>query len=146
MVILKEVDAKNFDEIVNLKRESNMFVGSPEYVLAEAYIYRSDSTAFGIYSDGTPVGLVIIRDRPEEGYPYSFTGLFIADGFQRQGLGQAAVGAIMAKFRAERLRDRVEIQVSQSNAPAVKIYRRCGFKELRRANWDPDFIVMQAEV
>ena len=146
MASLKEVDIYNFDGIVNLQRESVQYVGGPEYVLAEAYIYRSDSTAFGIYSGDTPVGLVIIRDRPEEGYPYSFTGLFIADNFQRKGLGQEAVEAIMQKLRAERLRDSVEIQVNESNIPARKIYQRCGFKEIRRANWNPDFIVLRAEL
>lgn len=146
MVVLKEVDMHNFDDIVNLQRESVQYVGGPEYVLAEAYIYRSDSTAYGIYSGDMPVGLVILRDRPEEGYPYSFTGLFIADGFQRKGLGQEAVEAIMEKFRAEGLRDSVEIQVNQSNIPAKKIYQRCGFKEIRHANWNPDFIVMRAEL
>lgn len=146
MVYLKEVGAGNFEEIVGLKRESVLYVGRPEYVLAEAYIYRSDSTAFGIYSDEIPVGLVIIRDRPEPGYPYSFTGLFIADEYQQKGLGQAAVEAIMQKFRAERLRDSVEIQVHQENTPALKIYRRCGFKELRRASWNEEFIVMRAGI
>lgn len=146
MVTLKEVDMYNFNDIVNLQRESIQYVGAPEYVLAKAYIYRSDSTAFGIYSGDTPVGLVIIRDRPEEGYPYSFTELFIADGFQRKGLGGEAVEAIMKKFRAEGLRDSVEIQVNASNISAQKIYLRCGFKEIRRANRDPDFIVMRAEL
>ena len=146
MVTLRAVDAQNFDEIVNLKRESVQYVGKPEYVLAEAYIYRDDSTAYGIYSGDTPVGLVIIRDRPEEGYPYSFTGLFIADDYQRRGFGLAAVEAIMNKFRADGLRDSVEIQVNQSNIPAIKIYRQCGFLEIRRAGWNPDFIVMRAEV
>ena len=146
MLTLQEVTARNFDEIVGLERESVEFVGKPEYVLAEAYVYRSDSTAFGIYSGETPVGLVIIRDRPEVGYPYSFTGLFIADGFRGRGLGQEAVEAIMRKFRAERLRDAVEIQVNQANAAALKVYLRCGFREVRRASWNPDFIVLRAEL
>ena len=146
MITLKEVDANNFDEIVNLKRESVQYVGRPEYVLAEAYIYRSDSAAYGIYSGEIPVGLVIIRDRPEDGYPYSFTGLFIADEYQKKGLGQEAVEAIMKKFRAEGLRSAVEIQVNQSNLPALKIYRRCGFREIRRASWNPDFLVLRAEI
>lgn len=146
MVTLKEVDIYNFNDIVNLQRESVQYVGSPEYVLAQAYIYRSDSAAFGIYSGDIPVGLVIIRDRPEEGYPYSFTELFIADGFQRKGFGLEAVEAIMQKFRADGLRDSVEIQVNETNVFALKIYRKCGFREIRRADRNPDFIVMRAEL
>ena len=60
----------------------------------------------GIELCGTPVGLVIIRDRPEDGYPYSFTGLFIADDFQQKGLGREAVEAIMNKFRTEGIKYR----------------------------------------
>lgn len=146
MVTLREVDALNFDEIVSMKRESNMYVGSPEFVLAEAYVYRGDSAAFGIYSDEIPVGLVVIRDRPEEGYPYSFTGLFIADDFQRRGFGREAVEAIMQKFRAEGKRGEVEIQVHQDNLPAIKIYTRCGFRETGRAKWNAEFVVMRGEV
>ncbi len=146
MVTLREVDITNFSEVVNLKRESVQYVGSPEYVLAEAYIYRDDCTAYAIYADERAVGLVIVRDRPEEGRPYSFTGIFIADDEQRKGYGQAAVEAIMRKFREERLRADVEIQVHSQNEPALKIYRRCGFKEVGRAKWNGDFWVMRAEV
>lgn len=146
MITLREVDAANFNEVINLKRESFQYVGGPEHVLAEAYIYRSDSTAYAICSDGAPVGLVILRDRPEEGYPYSFTGIFIADDQQRKGFGRAAVEAVMEKFRQERLRGEVEIQVHCQNGPALKIYRSCGFEEIRRAQWNADFLVMRAKL
>ena len=46
----------------------------------------------------------------------------------------------------ERLRVAVEIQVNQANAAALKIYLRCGFREVRRASWNPDFIVLRAEL
>ena len=146
MVTLKEVDLGNFCEIVSLQRDSILYVGGPEYVLAEAYIYRDDSTAYGIYSDDTAVGLVILCDRPAEGKPYAFTGIFIADNYQRQGCGQAAVEAIMQKFRSEHLRDEVVIQVHEENAPALKIYRRCGFEEVKRAEWNRKFLVMRAKL
>lgn len=88
MITLREVDQYNFDDCMQLKRESSLFVGSAEYVLANAYIYRSDSTAYAIYDGQTVVGLVIVRDRPEQGSAYSFTELFIADDYQRKGLGK----------------------------------------------------------
>ncbi len=146
MVALKEVDIRNFSEIVSLQRDSFLQVGEPEYVLAEAYVYRNDCTAYGIYSGDTAVGLVILRDRPAEGAPYSFTDIFIADNFQRRGYGQAAVEAIMQKFRSERLRGEVEIQVHEGNVPALKIYRRCGFEEVKRAEWNSSFLVMRAKL
>ena len=146
MITLCEVDQYNFDGCMQLKRESNLFVGSAEYVLANAYIYRSDSTAYAIYDGQTVVGLVIVRDRPEQGSAYSFTELFIADDYQRKGLGQAAVEMIMHKFRSENLSNIAEIQVHCANEPAIKIYERYGFSEIKRAKWNNDFIVMQADI
>ena len=146
MITLHEVDQYNFNDCIDLKRESNLFVGSAEYVLANAYIYRDDSTAYAIYDDQTVVGLVIVCDRPEQDSAYSFTELFIADDYQRRGLGQAAVEAIMRKFRREKRSDIAEIQVHCANEPAIKIYERCGFSEIKRAKWNKDFIVMQADI
>lgn len=146
MITLREVDQNNFNECISLKRESNLYVGSPEYVLANAYIYRSDSTAYAIYDDETVVGLVIILVQPEQGRAYSFTELFIADDQQRKGFGQAAVEAIMRKFYDEKRSDIVEIQVHCANEPAKKIYERCGFSEIGRAKWNNDFIVMQSKI
>ena len=146
MITLREVDQYNFNDCIDLKRESNLFVGNAEYVLANAYIYRNDSTAYAIYDDQTVVGLVIIRDRPEQGSAYSFTELFIADDYQRKGLGQAAVEMIMHKFRKDKHSAVAEIQVHCTNGPAIKIYERCGFSEIKRAEWNNDFIVMQADI
>lgn len=146
MVTLCEVDQTNFDECMSLKRESCLYVGSPEYVLANAYIYRNDCTAYAICNGQTAVGLVIILDRPQQGEKYSFTELFIADDCQRRGLGQAAVEAIMQKFREERRAEIAEIQVNAANEPAIKIYKRCGFEEVGRADWSSDFLVMRAKI
>lgn len=121
MVSLREVDITNFDEAINLKRKSTLYVGGPEYVLAEAYVYRGDSTACAIYADDIMVGMVIVRDHPRESCLYSFTDIFIADDYQRKGYGQAAVEALMHRFREERLRDHVEIQVHRENEPALRI-------------------------
>lgn len=90
--------------------------------------------------------MVTLRDRPEKGYSYSFTDLIVADDHQRKGYGQAAVEAIMRKFREEGLCDDVEIQVHCQNEPALKIYRRCGFEETGRARWNELFFVMRAKL
>ena len=146
MIFLREVDQTNFNDCMGLKRDSFLFVGGPEYVLAEAYIYRDDCTAYSICDENTVVGMVIIRDRPKTGKAYSFTSLFIADDFQRKGLGQAAVEEIMKKLRDERRSDYAEIQVHCANEPARKIYERCGFVEIKRAEWNNDFAVMRTKI
>ena len=140
---LQEVTSANFNECISLKRESSRFVGGAESVLAEAYIYRDDSLAFAICADNTIVGLVIVRVKPTDEYPYSFTDLFIADDYQHQGYGKRAVEVILDKFRNEKKSCLVRIQVHYSNEYAKKIYAQCGFKEIRKAEWNSDFLVLE---
>lgn len=142
-ITLQEVTPANFDECISLERESCQFVGGAECVLAHAYIYRDDSLAYAICLNETIVGLVIIRVSPPEGQPYSFTELFIADGFQRKGYGKQAVEAVLEKFRSERKSKLVQIQVHSCNEFARRIYSQCGFVEVKRAEWNNDFLVME---
>jgi hypothetical protein len=87
MISLIEVDQSNFDECTELKRKSERFVGSAAHVLAEAYVHRRNSTAYGIYENDVAVGLVILRDRPDAGQAYAFTNLFIADHIRARATG-----------------------------------------------------------
>ena len=144
MVELREVSQENFYDCIELKRESNRYVGDAEAVLAEAYIFRENSTAYAICDGDRVIGLVIIKDRPEEGEDcYAFTDLFIADDFQRKGYGNQAVEAIIGKFRLEKKRSVVELQVHQSNEIAIRIYEKYGFVKVGNAKWDESFEVMQ---
>lgn len=144
MVELREVDQHNFYDCVALERKSTLYVGDAAFVLAQAYIFRQYSTAYAICDSDTIVGLVILLDRPEEddGH-YSFTELFIADDFLGKGYGKQAVAAIIRKFRAEGLRDEIEIQVNSSNQIAKKIYEEYGFVKVGTARWDEGFDVMR---
>ena len=143
MVELREVTQDNFYDCIELERKSNRYVGNAESVLAEAYIFRDCSTAYAIYHGDKVVGLVIIMDKPEEGSFYSFTDLFIADGFQGQHYGGYAVDAIIRKLEAEGKRDVIEIQVHNSNTIAKELYLKRGFVEVGNAKWDESFLVMQ---
>ena len=142
-VFLQEVTPANFNECISLKRESSRYVGDAESVLAEAYIYRGDSLAFAICVNDTIVGLVIVRVKPSDGAPYSFTNLIIADNYQHQGYGKRAVEAILNKFRNEKRSCLVRIQVHYSNEYARKIYGQCGFREIGKAEWNSDFLVLE---
>lgn len=143
-VELREVDQTNFYDCLDLNRKSSLYVGDAVYVLAEAYLYRHNSTAYLIYDGETAVGMVILLDKPEEkNLCYSFTDLFIADDFLGRGYGHKAAAAIIGKFRAENLRKKVEIQVHNSNKPAKKVYENIGFVKTGAAEWDEGFDVME---
>ena len=143
MVELREVVQDNFYDCLALNRKSNLYVGDAAFVLAEAYLFRDFSTAYAICDGDTVVGLVILSDRPEEDDTYySFTDLIIADDFLGRGYGNQAVDAIIHKFMEEGQRDRIEIQVHNSNQIAKRIYEKHGFVRIGAADWNSDFDVM----
>ncbi len=147
MVELREVNQANFNDCVVLERKSSLYVGGAADILAQAYIFRQNSTAYAICDKDTIVGLVIVRDRPEaDNRYYSFTELFVADDFLGKGYGNQAVEAILRKFRAEGLRNQVEIQVHSSNQIAKKLYENHGFVKVGAAEWDEGFDVMRVEL
>ena len=147
MVELYEVNDTNFYDCLNLKRENSHYVGDAAYVLAEAYLYRHNSTAYLICDGKTAVGMVIIMDKPGENNKYySFTDLFIGDDFLGQGYGHEAVAAIIRKLKAEKLREKVELQVHNSNKTAIRIYEKSGFVKTGTAEWDNGFDVMELEL
>jgi hypothetical protein len=52
-------------------------------------------------------------------------------------------GHILDKFRNEKKSDLVRIQVHQDNNIAIGIYEKYGFVEVKRAEWNHDFLVME---
>lgn len=144
MVELREVGQENFYDCVALNRKSNRYVGNAEFVLAEAYIFRERATAYAICDGEEPIGLVIVKDKPgDEDECYSFTDLFIADDFQGKGYGDQAVKAIIGKFKSEKKRSVVELQVHRSNTAAIRLYEKHGFVKVGNAEWDKSFDVMR---
>ena len=142
MISLREITVQNFNECISLERRSQKYVGSAADVIAEAYIYRQNSTAYGIYLEDEIIGLVILKERPS-GSPYSFTDLFIADSYQNKGYGNAAVKLIIEKFQSEKSASYIEIQVHNTNQYAIRIYENNKFKVTGKAQWDNNFLVMQ---
>lgn len=147
MIELREVVQDNLNDCLSLERKSNLYVGDAATVLATAYVFRQYSTAYAIYDDDTVIGLVILLDRPQEDDKYySFTELFIADDFLGKGYGKMAMDAIIRKFKTDKLRDKVEIQVHNSNQIAKHIYEDCGFIKTGTAKWNEEFDVMLLEL
>lgn len=113
------------------------------FILAKPMFHFSIEKNYAICLHEIVIGLVIIRVYPTELRPYAFTELFIADEFQKQGFGKQAVEVILDKFRNEKKSKLVRIEVHQDNSIAIGIYKKCGFAEVKRAEWNHDFLVME---
>jgi diamine N-acetyltransferase len=141
MISLREIDYDNFIECVDLEHKDERFVGSAVFTLANAYVVRHHMTTYGIYKNDTMVGLVQIRDKPSEhGNVYGFSEMFIADNHLRKGYGSEAVTAILNKLKYEKGFNTVKICVDEENEIAMRLYKKCGFIEGKRADFDNRYI------
>lgn len=112
------------------------FVAPNSVTVAEA-AYEPAAYVFAIWADGTRVGLIALidmteldpsevapEDEPLAGFVWR---LMIGEAYQGQGFGRAAIEWAFDWARA-RGRPRMSVEVVQSNAPAIALYERMGFR------------------
>jgi GNAT superfamily N-acetyltransferase len=116
---------REFAEYENLGDYSDL----PEQRLFDV-MFGDDAFVEGLvaFHDNVPVAYAMF-------YPYfaSFRGqcgyyledIFVAEDFRRNGLGEAMV-KIVAKLAKQRGFERIDFQVLEWNAPAVKFYEKLG--------------------
>lgn len=63
---------------------------------------------------------------PERATTATLFGMYVASRGRRLGVGEALVHAVLAEAR-RRGKDHVVLEVADSNAAAIALYRRCGF-------------------
>lgn len=99
--------------------------GSTEYanslgVVRTALVLESSENQLA----GFIVGLLL----PDEN-EWQIENVVIASGSQRAGLGSQLVQALMGNARSKNSR-RMTLEVRSSNAPAIALYLKCGFREI----------------
>ncbi len=79
-----------------------------------------------------PVGFVLARLAAGEG---EILTVAVARSHRRQGLGWRLMDAVLRELHGQRA-EALFLEVDETNAPAVALYRRFGFQEVgRRANY-----------
>ena len=100
----------------------------PVRSLAQAYVYRNQCQPFGIYSDGTMVGYVMViydYDIPE----YDVWHMMIDESMQGRGYGNEALDRVIDYIRTKPFGDsgRIALTCNKSNTLARKLYEGKGF-------------------
>lgn len=132
MVTLQQINQTNFKDAAALQIQpaQKPFVASPLGILARAYAYRDRRPqAWGIYADGSLVGLALVEDLEEEPACYHLAELLVDAQAQGRGYGQAALARILSRLQRERKYPRVEACVKKDNATAIHIYEKAGFRD-----------------
>ena len=100
MIHLREIDTGNLREILHLKvaPEQERFVAPNAVSIAQAYFYRDSAWFRGIYDGDTPVGFVMLEDKPDVG-SYTLWRFMIDARHQRKGYGRQALELIFAHVK-----------------------------------------------
>ena len=129
---LRKIDKSNFIECFNLSlgEGQDRFVSHPIRSLAQAYVYYNQCTPFGIYSNDTIVGYVmVIYDYDEE--TYNIWHMMIDEKYQGKGYGSIAIKLCIDYIKSKPFgsSNDVILTCNIDNSIAIHIYEKIGFKD-----------------
>lgn len=145
-ITLQKIDETNFVEAFQLKLGPGQeaFVSHPIRSLAQAYVYYSQCTPFGIYCGDTMVGYVmVIYDYDLE--EYDIWHLMIDAAYQGKGYGKAAMQACLNYIARKPFGNsgKVALTCHKDNAAALGLYKKLGFGETGNEDEDEIELALQ---
>ena len=131
-ITLRKIDESNFLDAFALKlgEGQEAFVSHPIRSLAQAYVYYSQCTPFGIYHGEDMVGYVmVIYDYDLE--EYNIWHMMIDEKYQRKGYGRAAMEQCLTYIAQKPFgaSNRVVLTCNRENPNAIGLYKKLGFSE-----------------
>ena len=106
------------------------FLDSAVGILARGYVYRAArARVIGIADGETAVGVALVKDLDEEPACYDLQQFLIDRRYQDRGFGTEALRLITAGLTAEGKYGCVEVCVKKSDAAALRVYEKCGFRD-----------------
>ncbi|SHI66036.1 GNAT family N-acetyltransferase [Lutispora thermophila] len=132
MLKLIDINEKNWLDARKLSVDSDqqVFLDTPTGIMARGYVYRfSNANVIGISNDNQIIGIALVKDLNEEPACYDLQQFMIDRRFQNKGFGTEALRLIISRLQNEGKFNCVEACVSKSNAPALHVLKKIGFKD-----------------
>ncbi|MBE9046810.1 GNAT family N-acetyltransferase [Pleurocapsales cyanobacterium LEGE 10410] len=127
-VTLREITSDSVRTICNLsvRDEQQKFVAPNAMSIAQAYF--SESAWFrAIYADTTPIGFVMLEDKPEEAECYLWR--FMIDArYQGMGFGRRALLLVIDRVKTRPNATELLTSVVQKEGSPQSFYEKLGFK------------------
>jgi RimJ/RimL family protein N-acetyltransferase len=118
-------------DLVARERKYLAFLEGPPLEMSRAFVLNNISKGnpqYGVLSDAAVVGWCDIVRSSRPVYAHGGTlGMGVLPAFRGQGIGRRLIEATLMDARRIGLA-RVELTVHASNAPAITLYERVGFK------------------
>lgn len=127
MIILREVDSKNWYKLAKLKVADNQrnFVAQNAISLAQAK-YEEGCTPLGIYLEEEPIGFCMYG-HVDEGDEEWVIRLMIDENFQSRGYGRTAMELLVGRMRSEVGKKDIYLSFEPENEWGRKLYESMGF-------------------
>lgn len=131
-ITLRKIDESNFLDAFarKLGEGQEAFVSHPIRSLAQAYVYYSQCTPFGIYHGEDMMGYVmVIYDYDLE--EYNIWHMMIDEKYQGKGYGRAAMELCLTYIAQKPFgaSNRVVLTCNRENPNAIGLYKKLGFSE-----------------
>lgn len=136
MIHFEKITEDNFKAIVEMKRpDGERFVASNAYSLAQAWLYREsgDVYPFAIYSEGEPVGFMMLDEDLEERCLVIWRIMFPVE-HQNMGYGTQAVREIVRLAGESGKYDFLILDYAPENEIARHVYEKLGFQPTGEIN------------
>lgn len=130
-LVLKEIDEKNYEEILNLKvsKEQEGFIESTKKCLEEASELDLWRTV-AICNEDVTIGFAmygLFLDEGENGRVW-LDRLMIDYRYQGKGYGRKSIDVLLKQLYREYSYNNVYLSVYEDNSNAINLYERLGFK------------------
>ncbi|MCT6926325.1 GNAT family N-acetyltransferase [Metasolibacillus sp.] len=138
MIQFKEIDRKNFWDVIDLKvaEKQKNFVASNLFSLAQAKAYP-ECVCQAIYVEEVLVGFVMYCI-DEDDQEYWIYRLMIDEKFQGKGYGKAAMEKLIVHIKKDVNHHVIYLSFEPKNHLAKRLYEKLGFK--------PDGRVIDGEI
>ncbi|WP_444685273.1 GNAT family N-acetyltransferase [Alkalicoccus luteus] len=134
---IRPVTADNWRAIAELAPHPSQeaFIEANAFSMLEAvYDDEHDWQCYGLYTDDTPAGFIMIGAKSSDG-SYIWLDRFMIDHrFQGRGLGGAFLHEAIRFIRDKHRVNEIVLSVIPENKPAKTFYEKNGFVDLKRVN------------
>jgi diamine N-acetyltransferase len=127
-VTLREVTADTVDEVLALRVSpaQQNYVATNAKSIAQAHFYPETAWFRAIYAGETPVGFVMLEDKPEE-HEYALWRLMVDERYQGHGYGRRAIELVVEHVRTRPGATALLNSAVPGPDNAIPFYEKLGF-------------------